>query len=196
MKKKALTPKQRLFVHEYLVDKNATAAAKRAGYSVKTAYCQGQRLTKKAEVKAAIDAALERQVNKAIMTRDEMLAELSLIGRVDLKDYFDIDEGGGIRVKPFDEMPSGASRALESLEEFRTIRESADGKDSNVVNDRVKLKAHSKLGAIELLAKLQGYLKDRLDIPGLPELGQALYEISDKFLPKAGAAKSRSDEPK
>ena len=33
-----LTDKQKRFVDEYLVDLNATAAAKRAGYSEKTAY--------------------------------------------------------------------------------------------------------------------------------------------------------------
>ena len=33
----ALTPKQERFVQEYLVDLNATAAAKRAGYSGKRA---------------------------------------------------------------------------------------------------------------------------------------------------------------
>src|SRR5690606_24873160 len=45
-----LTPKQAAFAREYLVDLNATQAAIRAGYSEKTAYSQGQRLLKNAEV--------------------------------------------------------------------------------------------------------------------------------------------------
>ena len=40
----ALTPKQERFVQEYLVDLNATAAAKRAGYNEKTAYSMGQQI--------------------------------------------------------------------------------------------------------------------------------------------------------
>ena len=36
-----LTDKQKRFVEEYLVDLNATEAAKRAGYSEKTAYSIG-----------------------------------------------------------------------------------------------------------------------------------------------------------
>ena len=36
-KERGLTPKQRRFVEEYLIDLNATAAAQRAGYSEKTA---------------------------------------------------------------------------------------------------------------------------------------------------------------
>ena len=49
-----LNDKQKRFVDEYLVDLNATAAAKRAGYSEKTAYSMGQRLLKKVEIQAAI----------------------------------------------------------------------------------------------------------------------------------------------
>lgn len=39
-----MTPKQQSFVREYLVDRNATQAAIRAGYSAKTANQQGPRL--------------------------------------------------------------------------------------------------------------------------------------------------------
>ena len=41
---KALTPKQERFCQEYLIDLNATGAARRAGYSAKTAHVQGPRL--------------------------------------------------------------------------------------------------------------------------------------------------------
>jgi len=45
----------KIFIVEYVGNKfNATEAAKRAGYSEKTAYSQGQRLLKNVEVKAGI----------------------------------------------------------------------------------------------------------------------------------------------
>ncbi len=47
-----LTPKQKRFVAEYLVDLNATAAAKRAGYSEKTAEQVGYQLLQKTTVPA------------------------------------------------------------------------------------------------------------------------------------------------
>ena len=50
----ALTPKQKRFVAEYLVDLNATAAAKRAGYSAKTADRIGPELLGKTCVSQAI----------------------------------------------------------------------------------------------------------------------------------------------
>ena len=49
-----LTPKQRKFVSEYLVDLNATQAAIRAGYSEKTDYRIGAELLQKTSVAEAI----------------------------------------------------------------------------------------------------------------------------------------------
>ena len=56
-----LTAKQARFTEEYLVDLNATQAAKRAGYSEKTAGSQGQRLLKNVEVAAAIAEAMSER---------------------------------------------------------------------------------------------------------------------------------------
>lgn len=56
-----LTPKQRRFVDEYMIDLNATAAAKRAGYSARTAEWQGPQLLGKTHVAEARDDG--RRVN-------------------------------------------------------------------------------------------------------------------------------------
>lgn len=158
-----LTPRQHLFVHEYLIDLNATQAAIRAGYSKRTARSQAADLLTKPNIKKAVSVALGRKANKLVMTREEILEELSIIGRSDLKNYFEIDEGGEIRPKTFSAMPEGTSRALESIEEIRTIRESSDGKETNIVTDRIKFKTHSKLGAIELLGRHQGMFPTKIE---------------------------------
>jgi phage terminase small subunit len=49
-----LTKKQRIFVKEYLVDSNATRAAKAAGYSKASATVIGSRLLTNVKVRAAI----------------------------------------------------------------------------------------------------------------------------------------------
>lgn len=54
----ALPPKRAAFVREYCVDRNATQAAIRAGYSKATAYSQGSRLLRDGEVQAAINEQL------------------------------------------------------------------------------------------------------------------------------------------
>jgi len=56
-----LTPKQELFVNEYLVDLNATQAAIRAGYSKKTAkQIATENLSKPAIARAIAEANQER----------------------------------------------------------------------------------------------------------------------------------------
>ena len=64
-----LTTKQKRFVEFY--NGNATEAATKAGYSKKTAYSQGQRLLKNAEIANLIKNREERSLNKGIMTRED-----------------------------------------------------------------------------------------------------------------------------
>lgn len=59
----ALTPKQQRFVEEYLIDLNATAAAKRAGYSEDTARQMGAENLSKPVIQEAIQTA-KAQRNK------------------------------------------------------------------------------------------------------------------------------------
>jgi phage terminase small subunit len=74
--KRPLTPKQDMFVREYLIDLNATQAAIRAGYSPKTAMEQGHQLLQKTSVKAAIQAGMDKRAQKATITADEILANI------------------------------------------------------------------------------------------------------------------------
>ena len=63
-----MTPKQQRFVHEFLIDLNATQAAARAGYSEKTAPQQGGRLLKNVQVAEAIRVAQAKAANDSEVT--------------------------------------------------------------------------------------------------------------------------------
>jgi phage terminase small subunit len=82
--------KRSAFVEEYLRDWNATQAALRAGYSPRSAYSQGGRLLKNAEVQSAISQRLKEKK----MTADEDLVRLSEQARVDISEF--IQPGGAI----------------------------------------------------------------------------------------------------
>ncbi|MBE3109338.1 MAG: terminase small subunit [Acidobacteria bacterium] len=158
---KKLTPRQHLFVHEYLVDLNATQAARRAKY--KKPHVQGPRLLSNVRVAAAIAKAMEKKTGALVMTRQEILEELSILGRSDLQNYVEInDDTGAIRAKGFAEMPPGTSRALEMIREDRMIREDSKGKDS-IINEKVTFKLHSKINALELLGKHQGLFPTKIE---------------------------------
>lgn len=76
-----LTPKQARFVEEYLVDLNATAAAKRAGYSARTAEWQGPQLLGKTHVAAAVEQAKAKLSEKTGITVARVLADLERLQR-------------------------------------------------------------------------------------------------------------------
>jgi phage terminase small subunit len=59
-----LNHKQQRFVHEYLIDLNATQAAIRAGYSAKTANRIGSENLSKPVIRAAIQHANQKRLNK------------------------------------------------------------------------------------------------------------------------------------
>lgn len=65
-----LTDKQKRFVAEYLVDLNATAAARRAGYSAKTADRIGPELLGKTCVSEAIQDAIQERQQRTEITQD------------------------------------------------------------------------------------------------------------------------------
>lgn len=68
-----LTPKQKCFVGEYLVDLSATQAAIRAGYSEKTAEQQGYRLLRNVQVAGAVQKAMEKRAERTDITQDYVL---------------------------------------------------------------------------------------------------------------------------
>lgn len=71
-----LTPKQKRFVEEYLVDANATQAATRAGYSAKTANEQGSRLLANVGVSKAIQLRMDKRSKRVEITADYVLTTI------------------------------------------------------------------------------------------------------------------------
>ena len=71
-----LTDKQKEFVRQYLVDLNATQAAIRAGYSMKTAYRQGADLLQKTSIREAIEKAQAKRARRVEVTQDYVLSNL------------------------------------------------------------------------------------------------------------------------
>lgn len=90
-----LTPKQRLFIHEYLIDLNATQAAIRAGYSPKGAKDSGYENLRKPLVKAEIDRLMQEKEDSLIAKQDEVLKYLTTVMRGESKSEVIVIEGEG-----------------------------------------------------------------------------------------------------
>ena len=145
----ALRDKRLRFVTEYLIDLNATQAAIRAGYSERTAYSQGQRLLRNAEVQAAI---AEHQTKRAERTRvdaDWVLTRLAQEVEADVADLY--DETG--RVKPIHDWPpiwrKGLVAGIESISE--KVGEDDEGNPIYATGYKIRLAARDR--RLEMLGK-------------------------------------------
>jgi phage terminase small subunit len=174
----ALNPKQASFAREYLVDRNATQAAIRAGYSAGTAYSQGARLLKHVEVQQAIDAGTQRVAAKVETKAESVLGELNGLAGADLLEAFCKDG----TLKNLADMPPEFRRCIKSLE-FTELFEGASG-EKFVSGRIVKLQLWDKPKALELLGKHLKLFTDKVELSGKLTLAE-LVEAAAKS-PEAG----------
>lgn len=116
-----LTPKQKRFVLEYLVDLNATAASIRAGYSERSAKRIGWELLQKPEVSSGIQEAMVARSKDTGVTAEWVLRTLAEEKTADLADLYD-DDGNILPVKKWPMVfRRGLVVGVESVEEFTGI---------------------------------------------------------------------------
>lgn len=144
-----LTARQARFVEEYLVDLNATAAAKRAGYSARTAEWQGPQLLGKPHVAAAVQAAMAARTERTEINADWVLKRLHAEATADIADLF--DEDGAL--KPMSQWPSVWRRGL--VTGIETAEERRDG-DGKIVGRVRKVKLTDRIRVVELVGKHVG----------------------------------------
>lgn len=90
-----MTPKQKRFCDEYLIDLNATQAAIRAGYSEKTARATGNENLTKPNIKAYIDQRMAEKESKLIADQNEVLKYLTSVMRGESQSEIVVVEGTG-----------------------------------------------------------------------------------------------------
>lgn len=86
IKEKKLTPKQQIFIDEYLISLNASDAALKAGYSKKTADRIGHENLKKLEIKNAIQTRLKEKESERVASQNELMEFLTRVVRGEEKD--------------------------------------------------------------------------------------------------------------
>lgn len=155
-----MTPKRERFVHEYLIDLNATQAAIRAGYSSKRADALGYELLRAPEVAKAIAEAQAARAARTGITVDRVLAELELLAFSDLEHYTVSDSGD---VKLAEGAPAGAMRALQSVKRKIITRGSGFNKE---VTREVELRLWDKPGPLKLAGQHVGLFVEKHEHTG------------------------------
>lgn len=142
-----LTPKQQMFVKEYLVDLNATQAAIRAGYSAKTSEQQGARLLVNVKVAAEIQKGMNKRAEKIELTSERVLKEIAHSAFLDPIELF-ADDGS---LLPLKQMPEHARRAIAGIEVEELF--AGKGDERQMIGYLKKIKLVSKEGTLTLAGK-------------------------------------------
>jgi phage terminase small subunit len=138
------TPRQCRFVEEYLVDLNATQAAKRAGYSARSAASRGSKLLRNPAVAAAIEKAQAKRAQRTRVSADRVVTELAKVAFGDPRRLFSWGPGG-VELRESSELTEAEAALVSEVSETRTA---AGG------TRRVKL--HCKMTALTALGKHLG----------------------------------------
>ncbi|KVC26914.1 terminase small subunit [Burkholderia pseudomultivorans] len=165
---KKLTAKQQRFVDEYLVDLNASAAARRAGYSEKTARVIADENLTKPAIQAAVAAAMKVRSERTHITQDRVLRELSRIAFFDIRKLYNAD---GTLKRP-DQLDDEAAAGLAGVDVVEQMTYSAAGDGELVATPTLtkKAKVFDKTAALTLAMRHLGLLNDKLEISKRPRV--------------------------
>jgi phage terminase small subunit len=171
-----LTPKQALFVQEYLIDLNATRAAIAAGYSKKTAEAAASRLLRNVKVRAETGKQTAERSERLEISADRVLQELARLAFLDPRRFFDAD---GI-AKPITALDNDTARALAGMD----VEELFEGRgdDRRRIGVVRKYKLADKKAALELLGKYLGLFVERLQIDRTPLWERFTPQEMDEYI--------------
>jgi phage terminase small subunit len=200
-KEKQLSPKQKRFVEEYLIDLNAIQAAIRAGYTEKGAHTTSWRMITNPSIAKEIQRAMKERSERTAITQDRVIQEIARIGFSDPRRLFDA---------------TGEMRSIQDLDDDTAA--AIAGIDVSVSNDGIltkKIKLWDKNSALEKLAKHLQLFTEKVGLevskpinvnvsgPGFPPAPASIFEWeqqmkeyikNQKARDTAGATDNEDDE--
>lgn len=144
-----LSDKEERFCQEYIIDLNATQAAKRAGYSEATARQIGSENLSKLDIQERIGQLKEARVKRTEITADKVLKELAKLGFSNIADYVNDD----MTMKQLKTIKRRKSAAISSIKKSVTTFDGGE-------KETIEFKLYDKKGALELIGKHIGFFKE------------------------------------
>lgn len=164
-----ITPKQRRFIDEYLVDLNATQAAIRAGYSPKTARFIGNENLTKPDIRGRIQRGMDERSKRTCITQDMVIEELARIAFADICNFL-----------TYRTEKTVVDRDKETGDPIIDYAQIIDLTDSQEVDGKViqeisvnsrgmfTFKLHDKMAALDKLGKHLGIFTENFKITKTP----------------------------
>ena len=122
---KRLTPKQKIFIAEYVREFNATRAAIAAGYSPNRSDRAGEigyQLLQKTPIREAVERATELRLKELGVHADSILRDRVKVAKSDVRKLF--NENGTLKdPKEWDDDTAGAVAGFEVIETFENTKD-------------------------------------------------------------------------
>lgn len=150
-----MTKKQQRFVEEYLIDLNATQAAIRAGYSVRFANTNANKILQNTTLQAAIGRAIAERSKRTGVNQDRIVLELAKIAFVNMADVVDMNS---VTIK--------ADANRDDLASICSVRVKTFPCKSGELGIEREVKTYDKIKALELLGKHLGMFSDKIKFEG------------------------------
>ncbi|WP_434302646.1 terminase small subunit [Clostridium botulinum] len=191
-----LTPKQKIFCDEYLVDLNATRAYKAAYKNIKkdeTANAAASRMLRNVKVKEYIDKRMKDREKRTEITQDFVLKELYAIAKSNgsnfakvveksyMKPIYDkegnkIDEEEvfykDVELTLTDNLPENKKKAIAAIKQTKF---------------GIEVASCDKVKALELLGRHLGMFKDKVEVNGNMKVNNPFKDLTtDQLLKLAG----------
>lgn len=153
-----MTPRQRRFISEYLIDHNASGAAVRSGFKGKRPDQAGYEWLRIPEIAQAIKDAETKLLASNELSASRILEEMRRVALSDIRGFFD-DRGN---LKPISALDAEQGACLASIEVLQRNLTTGDGK----VDTLHKIKTWDKIRALEMLGKHFALLTEKVDLRG------------------------------
>lgn len=176
-----LTEKEMMFCEYYLgeANKNATQAAKKAGYSEKTARNIANQNLAKLHIKKYLDDKTAPLMEALGITQDRILKKLRDIAFTDLSDLTDDDWN----LLPKSQIPKEFHSALGSVEIDEKVL-MQEGEAGLVVNRKIKYRLKQQEKALLTLADMAGMIPKNNDkeLPGAQGPSINLFQQINNYI--------------
>lgn len=167
-----LTPKQSAFVREYLVDLNASAAYKRAGYIAKgnAAEVNAARMLRNAQVQAEIQVAMNERAQRNDITADRVLKEIARLAFFDPRRLLNGD-GTPKAIHELDDDTAAAVAGIDIV---------TKGNEDLGYADVMKIKLADKSKNLELLGRHLKLFTDKIEVDVGADLATRMKEARER----------------
>ena len=169
-KHRKLSPKEKIFVDEYLKHLNATQAVKSAGYKVKHPREKGSQLLAKGNIKSYLADKMAKREKRTEITQDLVLSEIAKIAFANIGDVMEWNQFG-VTLKDSKSLSRDQKAVISSIKERKQ-----EGEGFSTTSLEVKF--HDKIKALELAAKHLGLL----DGSGKPKDTENRFTHTDAIL--------------